>query len=525
MQYANIIINHKAGFHPLTYKIPPAILPHLARGSVVLVPFGTQTVHGVVDQFVRRVDSAIAPKLKPIMSIVYSGYAVDMAKLDGTKLLCNQWGLSQGQTLFRLLPDFPKRSAKTTLPDFISQQSTYQVNEYAIPVSRRLDFILEIFARLRQNNQSLLILCPNQATIHFYLRTHTKVDSPIIIYPENATPKERRDFWLKTMTNLTPTIYIGTRGGLIASSRNLGAIIIDEPWLPGHKDDSSPKLWSVFNANALAKAQKIPLLLVSSLLWPENHLLPIKKTHRQITEFGTIRLAPKRQVSEQLTHWLAETEGLDRAIVVHQTSHETLWCSHCQKISLDPELCQSCHFVPIILPRISVESVKEQLNNIPIEVIPVESLLTLVPKTAVLALNFDAYLSITDWRASLYLGTLLRHFQEKSTETHLATAHPDVWTRLLDKLNTDFVGSELLARQSAHLPPTSLLIRLTANQSEILTKLLPIQLADVLLVGKVHRSADQYAITILLKPNAKLPEAWTRSSLLKLDILPLYLHS
>ncbi len=149
----------------------------------------------------------------------------------------------------------------------------------------------------------------------------------------------------------------------------------------------------------------------------------------------------------------------------------------------------------------------------------------LPPQESVLALNFDAYLSITDWRASLYLGTLLRHFQEKSTETHLATAHPDVWTRLLDKLNTDFDRSELLARQSAHLPPTSLLVRLSANQSEVLTKLLPIQLADVLLVGKVHRSADQYAITILLKPNAKLPEAWTRSSLFKLDILPLYLHS
>lgn len=523
MQYANVIINHKAGFKALTYAIPASLLPHLEQGSVVLVPFGKLTVHGVVDRFIRRVSPEVAPKLKPIKSVVYSGHAVDPAKLDAMHWLNREWGLSLGQTLFRLLPDLPKRLQQNVTP-IQTAFSRYEVIEYQIGLLDREKWYFRVFKKLRKNHQSALIIAPTHLEAQTLSNKLTKLGCNCALYPELATVKTRREYWLKSQITPTPTLYIGTRGVLVCDFRTLGAVIVVEPWLPGHKDDSSPKLWSVFNANALVRAKKIPLLLVSSLLWPENHLLPIKKTHRQPPQLGTIRLTPKRSLEEQITHWLAETEGLDRRIVVHQTSHEIIWCSHCQKTSNDAQTCPACGSVPVILPRISVEEVEAVVTDKTIVVIPVEESGASKPTSATLAVNFDAYLSITDWRASLYLGTITRHFQEMSQQTHLATAHPDTWTRLIDKLEHDFEARELEARRTVNLPPSSILVRLSANQSDVLTKLLPIELDNLIQVGKVHRSAEQYAITILLKPNSKLPDAWTRSSLFKLDILPLYLH-
>ena len=71
MQYANVIVDHKAGYEPLTYSIPPALLAHLAIGSVVLVPIGPQKVHGVISGFIRRLDDDLSHKLKSIISVVY----------------------------------------------------------------------------------------------------------------------------------------------------------------------------------------------------------------------------------------------------------------------------------------------------------------------------------------------------------------------------------------------------------------------------------------------------------------------
>lgn len=524
MQYANTIINHKAGFQALTYSIPPTLLPYLERGSVVLVPFGKQTVHGVIDQFIGHISPELTTKLKPIQSIVYSGTAIDGAKLDATRWLCQEWGLSRGQTLFRLLPQMPKRRQTIAMPS-TRDQSHYEVHEYQVGLADRINWYKRIYARLKRSQKSGWVIVSSHVEAQNLTKGLKLVGCHCILYPDQPTPKQRRIFWLQSGREPRPTLYIGTRGMLVIALSHISLIIVDEPWLPGHKDDASPKLWSVFNANALARACNIPLLLVSSLLWPENCLLPVKRTHRQIARLGSIRLTPKRGLAEQLTHWLTESEGLNRAIVIHQTHHETMWCGRCQKIVVSGQNCPDCGTVTIILPKIGVETITTALGKVQVPVVPIESYASLQSTDCVLAMNFDAYLTLTDWRVGLYLGTVLRHFQEKSTQTHFVTSHPDTWTRLLNQLSTNFYDYQLAIRQSANLPPYSLLVRITADQKDVLIKFLPLELPNLIQVGSIHRLAESYALTILMKPHAKLPPTWSQSSLFKLDILPLYLNS
>lgn len=525
MQYANVIIDHRAGFEPLTYAIPAELLAHVGVGSVVVVPFGHQTVHGVVDSFIRRVDNNLASKLKPVTSVVYPQNCVEACRLEAAHYLHKTWGLSLGHMLFKLLPELPKRS-QTTPSVTPSGASTYQLAEYQIPINRRVEWYKKVFGRLKKQQKSLLVICSNALSAQVLGEKLQAAGIQTAIYPENITPKERREFWLASFSPSKPTVFIGTRGALVTSLHSCGAVAIDEPWLPGHKDDASPKLWSIFIANALCRAHKIPLLTVSSLLWPETRLLQVKKSHRVEADRGEIRLTPRRALAEQLDHWLAETEGLtNRTIVVHESKYETIWCSTCKKVSTDAHTCPTCGSTPTILPRIDESAVHEALGNETANVVTTEQSWLAEPTQAILAINFDTYLAITDFRASLYLGTLLFHLNEQSPSVFLGTNHPDTWTHLIEKLTDDYVTQELNTRQAHSLPPYALLIRLTAPQTDILEKLLPITLDDVINVGKVHRAGDHVALTILLKPQSKIPPEWTKKSLFKIDILPLYFDS
>ena len=503
MQYANVIINHKAGFEPLTYSIPPSILPYLERGSVVMIPFGNQIVHGVVTDFVRHVSHTLAPKLKPMTAVIYPYNAIDGAKIDAARWLSEGWGLSQGQTLFDNLPEFGKKR-QSIGTQTVKGASKYKVIQYQIGLKNRANWYYRIFMRLLRSQNSGLIVTSSHSYSEKLFDSLTRLGCRCRLYPQNPTPKTRRDFWLGTRQTTDSTLYIGTRGALVSDFTTLGIVIIDEPWLPGHKDDNSPKMWSIFTANALAKAKNIPLLLVSSLLWPENRLLPISRTHRQSVDLGDISLTPKRSLTEQITHWKAETDGLSRIIIVHESTFEKLWCGQCQKTVTHGVVCPNCGSTPVILPRISVESTRSYLQDTSVPVIPMAAYLG-VTADAILVLNFDANLSITDWRTSMYLGTIIRHYQESAKQTFLATAYPDIWTKLIAQLGHRFDEDELQSRYRHGLPPASLLIRLTAPQSEILEKLIRVQPSSFKKIGPIRHSPAGYQLTIVLEPQAKIP--------------------
>jgi hypothetical protein len=190
----------------------------------------------------------------------------------------------------------------------------------------------------------------------------------------------------------------------------------------------------------------------------------------------------------------------------------------------DTQTCPTCHTTPLLLPRLTKDTVEAAIENQPILVQTAQQTTFLQPMDSVLILNFDSYLAITDFRASLYLSTLIRHVREQAETVHLSTNHPDTWTRLTEADSNTAYQNALSIRQEHNLPPYSLLIRFSAAQPDILNKLLPLTFADIISVGKIHRAHNLAVLTLLLKSNSHLPNEWSQNRVIKLDILPLYIH-
>lgn len=523
MQYASVIIDHRAGFEPLTYSIPAKLLAHLDRGSVVLVPFGPTKVHGVIDRFLRIVPAELRPKLKPITSIVYPGASVESSRIEAAHTLRSEYGASLGQTLFRLLPELPLRQQKES-PSHKTVASDYQIFEYQLPLNTRVEWYTQLANRVAKTGQKSIVIVPNSAAAEGLFTTLCN-RCKVTLYPKTPTPKLRRGFWLGTTKQAESNLVIGTRGVLVSSLSNVGSIVIDEPWLPGHKEDTSPKLWTIQIAQALCQAQNIPLITVSSLLWPETRLFGITHSKPAQTLINNrVEIIPKRPLAEQVAHWLAQTQNIaHRAIVIHETKQDTLWCSQCKKTVSSATTCRTCQTEPILLPQITCQSVREQVSDREVEIIASEQV-WYRQFNALLAINFDAYLTITDFRAKWYILTLFGHLLEQSRSVSIATSQPDVWTRLTQPDSQNF-ERELAIRHQHRLPPYSLLVRLTANQKDVLTKLLPLNLPSLIQVGPIHQHFDHYVLTILLKPHTTVPPTWAKSPGVKVDILPLYLNS
>src|SRR6266540_3972965 len=239
MQYANIIVNHKAGYAPLTYSIPPSILAHLKPGSIVRVPLGKSDVHGVVVSFTRRVETRLAHKIKLIKTLVYGGAFVAPYLLAAVSDLHHKYALSYSDLLFSLLPPLPQK--KYIVPEATPKLgSGFKSYDYTIDVLQRVDLYKKIAKSLAHSNQSLLIVCPNQAAVESLFQSFN--DVRCIRYPDTPTPKQTRDYYFLAQTNQEPAIFIGTRGALLTPLHTFGAIALEEPWLSGHKEEQSPRM-------------------------------------------------------------------------------------------------------------------------------------------------------------------------------------------------------------------------------------------------------------------------------------------
>ncbi len=527
MQYANIIVNHKAGYEPFTYSLPPELLGHLAVGSVVMVPVGKSQVHGVIDQFVRHSEPKVVNKLKPIKSIVYEGSFVAPYLLTAAQALHEQYGWGVQEILFKLLPDFPKRS-QTYIASSSIVTSTFHSQEYCLSVSERPQLYRRLAQSLLSHGTSLLVVCASQSAAQALAAILT--DLPITLYPETVTPKSQRDYYLQAAT-ATGRIFIGTRGALITPLHHVGAVIIDEPWLPGQKEERAPRLWSGQLALALCQARGIPLYLLSSLPWPESRSLTHKSPKLIKSTYGSVHLTPRRSLSENLVEFLADHDGAKKqlAIFIKPSTQTVYWCKQCKQSTVIHGLCAICGREPIVLPILSKDTITAELSHLPheanVHVFASEELIQFQHFDAALVLNFDVYLAVVDFRATTYLVTLLYLIGAQAKTTVFVTNHHDEWTHLTHKDVHYFLGDELTQRKMRQLPPFGKAIELTAASEDVLKSLDAPSKPGVLQTSPIRHHKHEYRIALLSSLSFKLPEAWFKKSNLKIDILPNYIDS
>ncbi len=524
MQYANILVDHKASYKPLTYAIPAPLLAHLHIGSIVRVPIGPKQYPGVVVQFLNRLDGSLALKLKPIHSMVYGFPYVPIYLLKAMYDLHHEYGIGSNELLFSFLPPIPKkRQADSEVS--ISPGSDYQVFEYIISTADRVEAYRKIIDKALNQNLSLLILCPSASSVLALTQLLKQHQLPVQTVPK--TDKELKRFYLSQLSNPQSTVTIGTRGGKVTPLNHYFGVIIDEPWLPGHKEEHSPKLWSALAMQSLCKAQNIPLYLFSSLPWPETQLISSKRFIVKST-FGKVYLAPRRNSKELLTQFFADYDGKTKhlAIVLRESNQQMYWCEHCKQSTGMSGLCVTCGRMPIMLPKLSKESIEQEIQILKykahVTIVTSESLIHYHIYDAALVLGFDVFLSIVDFRVTNYLASLLYILGAEAKETLFATNHPDEWTKIMHKDLNFFLKTEIEARKKHHLPPFGMPVQLTAKDKTTLESL-KFDSAIVLQVGTIRQEKDIYRISLLTKLHTPLPPEWFKKANLKVDILPSYI--
>lgn len=527
MQYANIIVDHKAGYEPFTYAIPAPVLAHVAVGSIVRVPVGKTGCHGVIANFVRRVEPKLAAKLKPISGVVYPGPFVPAYLLNACQKLHERFAYGLSDTLFPLLPQLPKRP-QPDLVRTIPPLSNYRAFEYSIPLVDRPEFYAKLARTHATRNHSLLVICASHAAAAA-LAKQLASKLTVVLFPGQGTDKAKRDYYFKSALPSEPTVFIGTRGALMTPLDTIGGVLIDEPWLPAQKEDNAPKWWSAFAAESLCQARGIPLYLVTSLPWPESRLVRGLRAYQTHANLGTYELAPRRPLLETIATFLADCDGPGKklAIVLREESREVKWCTKCRK-EVSSLQCGTCKQPVFVIPQLTRDAVQQILNQSDIDgavtLLTPDAAATFRRYDAILALNYDAFLSVADFRATCYLATLLHHLRSQADRVLFITSRPDEWTPISQRDTHYFKETEIQLRKQYTLPPYSTTVHLYSTSRDSLEKALNNQESATLKQGKVRAHKGEFSLSVLLKPGAPIPVTWQTTRGVKVDVFPNYVE-
>jgi primosomal protein N' len=527
MQFADVIVDHRVSrSSTLTYSILPESLPYISVGTIVLVPIGTVTVHGVISKLRRHVDGKLATQLRSIKSVIYPYNFVPLYLIEAVFDLERTYGYPANEILFRLLPELPRRPQNEVNKSEEKTGSKFQCYSYGLAITKRLSLYQAVWDKLHMKNQSLLIICATQSQSRNIEDFFHKNKINILVFSELSS-KEKREYYFHSLSSQKPIVYIGSRGALATSLQNVGAIIIDEPWLPGHKDDRSPRFWTAIIANALCLRRKIPLLLGSSLIWPEDLIFNSKIFSAQI-EYSPIELLIERSRDESssiLQNIALDNDG-DVSFIYYPTRQSLFWCESCNKseISSSCPICRNPTSPFSTWNHGDVLKILDRLhfkNQIP-QTFSVQELDQIKSSKVVILVGFDALLSIIDYRASIYIESILTNLRSKASRLYLVTKRPEPWTSLISFANTYNVQTELVERKKQQLPPYSLPLIVSSTKQSVLEKL-TLEMSSQY-KGDINKKENQFSRFLLLDKNITIPRAWYYLRDTTIDVFPNYIN-
>ncbi|MCW1888762.1 MAG: primosomal protein N' [Candidatus Moranbacteria bacterium] len=336
-------------------------------GSLVSVPFGSQTIEGIsltctpkpsrAPQWVKGIHEIIQPDLMTEKQITL---AESISATYFTPL---------GRVLRHAIPKKAKK-----LIEIPSDEATLTTPILSVPEKKSLEKFLTskkpgfltsendrhtiVFAltkELAQKNKQTLILVPEilhllplEEEAHLYFAS-----SDIAVLHSHLTPREYATHWTR-IQNGDAKIILSTRQGLFAPFKNLGAVVVTEEQDQGYKQwDMSPRYQGRAVATTLASLHKACLLYTSGASSLESaeeiqqktllHLNPTKKS--EATPLGkninliNLRLERFRKnfspISEELREHLSQslTRGEQSILLIPQRGVAAYSvCAGCKKI-------------------------------------------------------------------------------------------------------------------------------------------------------------------------------------------------
>jgi len=142
-QYVEIAANVPHVHGTYHYHIPPDLSGQVAQGQLVIVPFGSQTVQGIVLAFV---DQPEVPKTKPIQDILDPQPVVTDSQIALAKHIAEETLSPLGITLHAMLPSGLSVKADTLYQFTREVKPAWKQTSPSTKTSRRPNSVLSIYS-------------------------------------------------------------------------------------------------------------------------------------------------------------------------------------------------------------------------------------------------------------------------------------------------------------------------------------------------------------------------------------------
>ena len=525
MQYAEIVPRTKTELtkQVFTYAIPPALLPHLQVGSLVLIPFGKRKIEGIIVKMLKKTTTEIKEKLKPISAVIEKGPLLNQTQLALAQWMTQEYFAPLSQTLFEMIPLPPKRPSRPKTP---------MIPEKNLPAPPYPKLVSQLCQKAGAAKGQVLVLAPDFASAASLFLFLKQQFANIALYHGELNKGERFRLWQKIKDDHFQ-IVCGTRSAIFLPFSHLSLIILLDEESEAYKNERSPRYQTKEVALKLAQLTQSRLFIISAtpslwafaqaqkrriqLLRPKPLCSPLhlylvdlkneikKGNHSPISDRlkseilrtyqkkgKTILFVPRRGAASYIfcreCGYLLRCPHCELPLTYHlHHPQNRLLCHHCLYQTSPPSLCPNCQgtwfrYGGVGSQRVEAEIKKwlikpnilrleqeklfqpEALNNAEIIIAtPKIFYLHLPPVDLVGIVSIDHLLNLADFSSSEKIFAQLNRLAGLAKQTLLLqTYHPNnPLLRVALKRNwSAFLKQEISLRQKLALPPFFRLIRL-----------------------------------------------------------------
>jgi len=518
MQIAQIVPKVRTGGEGVfDYAIPPAILPDIKIGILVLVPFNNRKIEGIVVAIKR---SSAIKNLKPIITIIDFMPVVDEIHIRLARWMANYYLAPFSKCLFENIVPPAKRILKkqdSAINTQIIKSSSRLAKKYLIVTnfSTRLKFYLQMIKKTLEMGKQVLILVPDLNLVPFFAKF---IKNRISILHAGLSHTQRWQEWDKIRRGEV-SIVVGSNSALFAPVNNLGLLIIDQEENETYKNDQMPRFHVVSVAEELAKLTTARLVIGSITPRIETYFEAVKnngllekdlKTRPNIAlvdmnfERQALSLPLRNKIEEAMVQkqkillvlnrkgdgskfgcsncgWTKFCPQCRLPLVL---SEQKMLCRHCEKDWPIIEQCPQCQSFHLRSFGITTKSLEKMLHDFwpKVRTVRIEKNINkpfdhnwdiAIATNFALKFNFppihlvgiidaDQSLNFPDFRSAektfQFFYKFLRIAKEGIIQTHLP--ENQILKNLANFNYAKFFSTEIIHRQKSDFPPFARLIRL-----------------------------------------------------------------
>lgn len=246
----------------LDYEVPADLIKNIQVGSLLSVPFRTQTARGIVIELLTET-AQVSSKLRAISSVLLTRPIIPAKHLRYLREISERYMAPLGILLKSALPNLNKNFLKklASLPPVpAAGQLGLQLAEPSASLfcyKNEREYLAQLVKRIGLKAQTLVLLPEIIAVEKFLLILPKKFKKYLFIFTSKSTEIEFKKLSLALFAG-EPALVIGTRASLFLPFSNLKQIFVIDEGNPSYKSfDSAPRYESRDLADLLAEQHQL----------------------------------------------------------------------------------------------------------------------------------------------------------------------------------------------------------------------------------------------------------------------------